>query len=913
VKKLLSFMISLALLLCCSGLNAYTMESEKGSFTVVRGLLDALEITDENFGEYEDEITRGEFIMLAAEATGIYDYIPEGIGSSFSDVGIENPCCKAVYIAKNMKLISGYGDNTFRPDEKITLNEAIVVSVNLLGLNAMVNYFGGYPAGYYKAARENKLLKGINLNGTDLMDKGNALLLIYNTLHAEVLIPVEFSDDNVRYETRSGDTLLKNGFGVELVEGILDGVDISSIYGDNDVPSYTVTIDGRVIRRNGTNANDYFGYNVQGYVSEINGRDSLIYICERENYNKEILVDIENVTGISDYNIITADEEGKVKKISYSPSAAIIYNGVATTLDFDMNMINGCSGTIRVLDNNKDGKSDIIFIEVYDEYVVGRIDKKTGYVYDFFNPAKKICLNTESDEPYTLLYSSDGEEISYESLKPYSSIVVYSSAPDAIQTFNRGYVSDEKVTGILESVYEENGHTYYVVNGNPVRLTKSLSEADKGIPGNEVIITLNSLSHGAYLKYGEDSKASWALLVKGAVAGGFEGSLQMKFMNSDGKMNTINSAEKIKIDGIDYNSVRDSEVVIRHLEAASEKLGITNTNGKCHQAVKYKLSSDGQIKEIDTALQYYNEKLSPSCRLTERAEAEGLNSVFAVKTTKNDYLPSLKVYNGKVLVADNAVVYNFPSISEDDEIYYRISGKNDAFASGNSNELARIAFFDSPTTLYSDTFIQEYNNDSISGEISVMYFSVITKITSSLTSDGEKCVKLYLSTHGADETVLCDPALYGNGDSGITAGELQVGDMIYYIKNPVSGMMENFQLRYRWNEKKAYCYHENFHGIENAYVYGVYDDGIIFVRTDDISKIEEEYEKGNYMTVDTSLVPTIAVIELSAPDKEKVRTATRDDFVGYDKYGTEASKLLFHYYTNSKNVTRELFIVKEGR
>ena len=55
MKKLLSFMISLTLLLCCSGLNAYTMESEKGSFTVVRGLLDALEITDENFGAYEDE------------------------------------------------------------------------------------------------------------------------------------------------------------------------------------------------------------------------------------------------------------------------------------------------------------------------------------------------------------------------------------------------------------------------------------------------------------------------------------------------------------------------------------------------------------------------------------------------------------------------------------------------------------------------------------------------------------------------------------------------------------------------------------------------------------------------------------------------------------------------------------------
>lgn len=80
-----------------------------------------------NSGNFEPDaaITRGEFSSVIVNALGI---MRSGKGKHvFSDVGQDNENYNGIGIAVEYNLIKGYGDGTFRPDKKITREEAMTI------------------------------------------------------------------------------------------------------------------------------------------------------------------------------------------------------------------------------------------------------------------------------------------------------------------------------------------------------------------------------------------------------------------------------------------------------------------------------------------------------------------------------------------------------------------------------------------------------------------------------------------------------------------------------------------------------------------------------------------------------------------------------------------------------------------
>lgn len=108
--------------------------SDMGSRMIVHGDADGLFQPDR-------DISRAEFAAIVVRALGL---APESGTSPFADVQTTDWYASAVHTAYAYGLINGFADGTFRPDEKITREQAMVMiskAMTIAGLSA------AYPAG----------------------------------------------------------------------------------------------------------------------------------------------------------------------------------------------------------------------------------------------------------------------------------------------------------------------------------------------------------------------------------------------------------------------------------------------------------------------------------------------------------------------------------------------------------------------------------------------------------------------------------------------------------------------------------------------------------------------------------------------------------------------------------------------
>lgn len=100
-------------------------------------------------------VTRGAAVSATVKMLGFQGIAADGAG--FSDVDSSNAYVNEIAIAKQLGIVSGYPDNTFRPDEVISANELITLLVKGIGYGPIAEENGGYPTGYLKWAVDKKL------------------------------------------------------------------------------------------------------------------------------------------------------------------------------------------------------------------------------------------------------------------------------------------------------------------------------------------------------------------------------------------------------------------------------------------------------------------------------------------------------------------------------------------------------------------------------------------------------------------------------------------------------------------------------------------------------------------------------------------------------------------------------------
>ena len=131
-----------------------------------------------------------------------------------------------------------------------------------------------------------------------------------------------------------------------------------------------------------------------------------MYLGERAGKNREIEINANDIEGISaDYLNLEYFAESGFKKAKIAEIPRVIYNGVFygnyTVSDFKPE-----SGKLRLVDNDCDGKYDVIFISSYETVIVNAVDAYDKTIYNRFTSDGNLPMVTlepkSKDVKYTI-------------------------------------------------------------------------------------------------------------------------------------------------------------------------------------------------------------------------------------------------------------------------------------------------------------------------------------------------------------------------------------------------------------------------------------------------------------------------------------------------------------------------------
>lgn len=143
-----------------------------------------------------DNITRAEAVKMICAAGNIAPEL-NSEEKFFNDVSKEHWAYKWIYAAKDNGIADGDGNGNFNPEESVTNEEIVKMTVCLLGYKETAEIQGGYPAGYTAAASRIGVTKGLYLTANTPATRGDVAVMIYNALDIPVMVKKSNETDDV--------------------------------------------------------------------------------------------------------------------------------------------------------------------------------------------------------------------------------------------------------------------------------------------------------------------------------------------------------------------------------------------------------------------------------------------------------------------------------------------------------------------------------------------------------------------------------------------------------------------------------------------------------------------------------------------------------------------------------------------
>ena len=906
MKKVVSVILALILAVSMPGIAADTAQTAEpyvrsDNFENMAGLLKYLEII--NTENMTGNITRGAFTQMLCYAAGLKDFVPDAPEQVFSDVAADSPYAGTVQLAKQRGYISGYSDGTFRPDDEITLMEACVCLLNVLGYGAKASAMG-YPNGYYSVISDINLRKGISSSYSDKLSMACAVHLIYNTLHAEPLQVIGVQNGKYQYGTVSGETLLYTAFQIQIAKGVINGVDVTSLSGENDLPPYNIYVGEKILYAGDMEVYSKLGCYVTAYYSDHKSRDFLRYLEADASKNEDVILQASAIIKAESGKATIEDENGKEKSYSFDKFAPVIYNSGATENAFDLSLLsddlgNRLDGTVTLRDNNGDGRAEVILVDVYEDLIAGQIDTVNEVVHDYYDYSRQVSIAENSLAPRVVVYDSDGDEIALSAIKRKNSLQVYRSREDAYQPYIKIYVSSASVTGTFDMHTSRNGETIYQIDGKEYGVSNVLTgRMPSPILGRTVIATLNRSGKIADLNYDSSTGYQWGLLTQYAVETGIDEGIKVQIFGLNGAFSTYQLADKIKVDGKPYEEMKTLDgtetkyAVVDQLEKAAAAIdaAMVQTPGRCQQMIKFGTNRNGEINYIDTILDGLG-------NLTRQEKIEAENEVYYGSAHNGIYQRDNSAVSNKVIVADSAAVFQYPANLVNEE-EYGIAGKS-FFQHGDEYKVLYY-FGDSKEKLTNEIFMTTFI-DNLDANTDSLYMSLVEKKTQVVSENGDVEHKLYLYTRGARETILAQDGLKAFVKTGVgeeegkpkTVNDLEPGDIIYCSRNSLTGKLSSFMIRYKFSKKDFDNIGSNGHQLVTAYPYSVRSDAVKWVPVDLPEAVSDAYEKGDFYLFKNGVVP-IYIFDSKKGDG-KVKIGSYQDLADYESAKENCTKMLIHY------------------
>ena len=132
-----------------------------------------------------DEITRAEFAAVLCRAMGCENKTENDDlkqKNYFPDVPAEHWASGYINFAYESGAINGFIDGKFYPEEKVTNEQAVKMLIGAWGYGDEAEQNGGYPDGYLKIAKENRIFNAIEFDNKNASKRWVASVFVYGVL-----------------------------------------------------------------------------------------------------------------------------------------------------------------------------------------------------------------------------------------------------------------------------------------------------------------------------------------------------------------------------------------------------------------------------------------------------------------------------------------------------------------------------------------------------------------------------------------------------------------------------------------------------------------------------------------------------------------------------------------------------------
>ncbi len=253
--------------------------------------------------ELERYVTRAEFTKMAIAASSYRNSVTSSLSvSPFPDVNYDKWYASYVYLGVTNKLLSGYKDGTFKPDNTVLYEEGVAILLRLLGYQDS-EFAYSWPTGQIGMGERIGLCDGVNSYQGQPLTRNQVSCLFYNLLNCTS----------------------KNGtsYTATLEHSIVSDIMLSSSYLQDDTlkKGYVVTSAGTY------EVLENFDYSLIGYMGDAVIKDKKMVSFIPESTNKTVY----NVFSVSGQNLILF-KDGRISDYKLDGDEILYADGTKTTV-----------------------------------------------------------------------------------------------------------------------------------------------------------------------------------------------------------------------------------------------------------------------------------------------------------------------------------------------------------------------------------------------------------------------------------------------------------------------------------------------------------------------------------------------------------------------------------------------------
>lgn len=565
------------------------------------------------------ECTRGQFAkmlaMILSYRTGI-DHVKSNW--EFLDVNEDSPYYRYVAECINRSVVWGYGDGYFKPDEKITAEEASAMLVRSMGYEKEMEISKRDITCFYEADKIG-LFYGLNLKIGSTITNADSVELIYNALVTQVYA-LDMSGNTYQY--KEGKAFIEENMRISWYDGYVNANDKTSIISRDDKAGMNqIRVDDNTYSYDSSrNYGDYLAQTVRVFYN-MDEETECVAVKPNKNKTRELVISsdlIEEYKNGTLYYYENADAD-KTKNIKIDEKMHVIFNGAAITENIDPRLFTPQNGSVKFIGKGNGKSYDVVMITSYIPYLYDGAGTADPAIQDIFEVQPIISLDEKCS------YYKDGVKCN---ISDWSVNTVVMAAPDAV-TFKdangKWYLTPDldncenvvldqntkKITGSVSKISLNSNEitidgTVYSISGY-FRALKFIEANDKyfSIPStganveacldsNDRVISLQVTSYSTSADYG--------FLKKGTMATDDETGDEValfKIFTKDGQHVKLYGAEKIKVYRLWNDSTNKVDNTTYYGKRMNKEKLFSLYGGAINKTlIKYSVNSDGFLDTI---------------------------------------------------------------------------------------------------------------------------------------------------------------------------------------------------------------------------------------------------------------------------------------------------------------------------